>query len=186
MRKQMNLKCNQFIYVLLLVFGMFTVFRFLQSDTVNFFVYLTSAYILWRLSVSDIKTRTISALMANKAIVLIYLLRICTLCILSSGNIPGFIVESLIVLLVFKVLSKFLRGKIGNGDFDVAYIIYLSIGMTGLFYSFVIACLLSIIFSLKIILKEHKNLKSQSVPFIPYLYMGYMAVLLIAKEMIFI
>ena len=182
----MKSKCNAIIYILLLVLGIFTVFQYLQADTVNFFTYATSVCFLWWFSVSDIKTRAISARMANTAIVLIYLMRFCTLCILSTGDIPRFIVESLIVLFIFKVLSKYLRGKIGNGDFDVAYIIYLCIGLTGLFYSFVIACLLSIIFSLKIILKEHKNLKSQSVPFIPYLYMGYIAVLLLVKEMIFI
>ena len=182
----MKSKINAIIYILLLILGIFTVFGFLHTDIVNFFVYFASAYLIWRLSISDIETRTISARMANMAIMLIYIMRFLTLYILSSGNIPRFVVESLIVLFIFKVLSKFLRGKIGNGDFDVAYIIYLSIGMTGLFCSFVIACLLSVIFSLKIILKEHKNLKSQSVPFIPYLYIGYMVVLLLAKEMIFI
>lgn len=182
----MNSKCNSIIYILLLVLGIFTVFQYLQTDTVNFFTYATSVCFLWWFSVSDIKTRTISAQMANTAIVLIYLMRFCSLCILSAGKVPQFIVESLIVLFIFKVLSKYLRGKIGNGDFDIAYIIYLCIGLTGLFCSFVIACLLSLIFSLKIILKEHKNLKSQSVPFIPYLYMGYLAVLLLAKELIFI
>lgn len=182
----MKSKCNHLIYILLLVLGIFTVFQYLQTDTVNFFTYATSVCFLWWFSVSDIKTRTISARMVNTAIVLIYLIQFCTLCILSLGNVPRFLVESLIVLFIFKVLSKYLRGKIENGDFDIAYIIYLCIGLTGLFYSFVIACLLSLIFSLKIILKEYKNLKSQSVPLIPYLYMGYLAVLLLAKELIFI
>lgn len=182
----MKSKCNHLIYILLLVFGIFTVFQYLQTDTVNFFTYATSVCFLWWFSVSDIKTRTISARMVNTAIVLIYLIQFCTLCILSLGNVLRFLVESLIVLFIFKVLSKYLRGKIENGDFDIAYIIYLCIGLTGLFYSFVIACLLSLIFSLKIILKEYKNLKSQSVPLIPYLYMGFLAVLLLAKELIFI
>lgn len=182
----MKSKCNHLIYILLLVLGIFTVFQYLQTDIVNFFIYAISVCFLWWFSVSDIKTRTVSALLIYVAMGIIFLLRFCWLCRMTVERVPLFLVESVIVFLVFNILSKFLRGKIENGDFDIAYIIYLCIGLTGLFYSFVIACLLSIIFSLKIILKEHKNLKSQRVPLIPYLYMGYLAVLLLAKELIFI
>lgn len=182
----MKSKCNHLIYILLLVLGIFTVFQYLQADTVNFFIYATSVCFLWWFSVSDIKTRTVSAPLIYVAMGMVFLLRFCWLCRMTVELVPLFLVESIIVFLVFNILSKFLKGKIGNGDFDIAHIIYLSIGLTGLFYTFIIACLLSLIFSLKIILKEHKNLKSHSVPFIPYMYLGYLAVLLLAKELIFI
>ena len=101
----MKSKCNSIIYILLLVLGIFTVFQYLQTDTVNLFTYATSVCFLWWFSVSDIKTRTISAQMANTAIVLIYLMRFCSLCILSAGKVPQFIVESLIVLFIKAFLS---------------------------------------------------------------------------------
>ncbi len=74
-------------------------------------------------------------------------------------------IESIIVFIILNILSKALKNRIGSGDFDIACIICLSIGPAGMFCSFVIACLLSLIFSLNIILKKHKNLKSYSVPF---------------------
>lgn len=188
MKKMMKMKskCSYIIYILLLALGIFTVLQYLQADMAGFIIYATSVGFLWWFSVSDIKTRTVSALLIYVAMGLVFLLRFYLMCNMSVKDVPMFLVKSMIVFIIFYILSKVLKNKIGNGDFDVAYIIYLCIGLTGLFYTFVIACLLSLIFSLKVILKEHKNLKSQSIPFIPYMYIGYSVVLLLAKELIFI
>ena len=61
----MKSKSNSIIYILLLALGIFPVFQYLQADTVNLFIYATSVCFLWCFSVSDIKTRTISAIMVN-------------------------------------------------------------------------------------------------------------------------
>lgn len=182
---KMNLKCNQIKYAFMVLLGIFTVSACLKTPDMHTVIYSVSTFFLMCFSISDIKTRTISAVFVYTAMCCIYLMRFYALCRFSVEKIPLFILESIIVLVVFYIISKFSRGKIGNGDFDVAYIVYLSVGLTGLFYVFLIACLLSFALSLPQIVLKHKNLKLCSVPFIPYMYIGY-SVLLLAKELIFI
>lgn len=182
----MSLKYNKYIFAILLAFGVFTILQYLKTDILYLMTYGTTTIFIWLFSISDIKTKTVSALWIYIAMVIVFLLRFCMMCSLTVNRVPAFMIESIIVFIVLNILSKTLKNRIGNGDFDIACIIYLSIGPAGMFCSFVIACLLSLIFSLNIILKKHKNLKSYSVPFIPYLYMGYLIVLLLAKELIFI
>lgn len=171
---------------MLFAFGVFTILQYLKTDILHFVTYSITAVFLCLFSVSDIKTKTVSALWIYIAIVIVFLLRFFMMCSLAVDRVPVFMIESIIIFIVLNILSKALKNRIGNGDFDIVCIIYLSIGLTGMFCSFVAACLLSLMFRLHIILKERKNLKSYSVPFIPYLYMGYLIVLLLAKELIFI
>ena len=180
------MKYNKYIFATLLVFGVFTILQYLKTDILYLMTYGTTAIFIWLFSISDIKTKTVSALLIYIAMVIVFLLRFYMMCSFAVNRVPAFMIESIIVFIVLNILSKALKNRIGNGDFDIVCIIYLSIGLTGMFCSFIIACLLSLIFSLHIILKKHKNLKSYSVPFIPYLYMGYLIVLLLAKELIFI
>ena len=180
------MKYNKYIFAVLLAFGVFTILQYLKTDILYLLTYGITAIFIWLFSISDIKTKTVSALWIYIAMVIVFLLRFSTMCSFAVNRVPVFMIESIIVFIVLNILSKALKNRIGSGDFDIVCIIYLSIGLTGMFCSFVIACLLSLIFSLNIILKKHKNLKSYSVPFIPYLYMGYLIVLLLAKELIFI
>lgn len=182
----MNSKYNNFIFVLLFLFGAFTALICFHAGEENILIYITTIVFLYGFSISDIKVKTISAIWGYMAMIFIFMLRFYFMCGFAVEYVPKFMIESIIVFVIFNIVSKALKGRIGNGDFDVAYIIYLSIGLTGMFCSFVIGCLLSLMFSLHIILKKHKNLKSYSVPFIPYLYMGYLIVLLLAKGLIFI
>lgn len=182
---KMNLKCNRIKYAFMLLLGIFTALACLKTPDIHTIIYSVTTGFLICFSISDMKTRTISATLVYMAMCFIYLMRFYTLCRFSIDKIPLFILESIIVFAVFNILSKLLKGKIGNGDFDVTYIIYLSIGLNGLFYLYIIACLLSLAFSLPQILLKHKKLNLCSVPFIPYLYIGYSAFLLL-KELIFI
>lgn len=187
MKKQMkmNLKCNRIKYAFILLLGIFTVLSCLKTPDIYTIIYSVTTVFLICFSINDMKTRTISATLVYMAMCCIYLMRFYALCRFSVENVLSFMFESIIVFIIFKITSKLLKGKIGNGDFDIAYIIYLSIGLNGLFYVYIIACLLSLAFSLPQILLKHQKLKLCSVPFIPYLYIGY-SVLLLLKELIFI
>lgn len=182
---KMNLKCNRIKYAFMLLLGIFTVLACLKAPDIHTVIYSVTTVFLMCFSISDMKTRTISATLVYMAMCCIYLMRFYALCRFSIEKVPSFMFESIIVFIIFNIISKFTKGKIGNGDFDIAYIIYLSIGLTGLFYVYIIACLLSPAFSLPQILLKHKKLKLCSVPFIPYLYIGYSALLLL-KELIYI
>lgn len=179
-------KHNIILYVILSILGIFTVYQYFYADTVIFLICAVSVVFMYWFSNKDILTRTIPAIPVYAAMGVIFLLRFCYMCENTVERVPVFIVKSIIVFLVLHILSKLLCGKIGNGDFDIAYTIYLCVGITGLFYAFTAACVLVLIRSLPIIVKKHKNLKSCSIPLIPYMYAGYLTVLLFEKELIFI
>lgn len=179
-------KHNIILYVILSILGIFTVYQYFYADTEIFLICAVSVGFMYWFSNKDILTRTISAIPVYAAIGIIFLMRFCYMCENTVERVPVFIVKSIIVFLALHILSKLLCGKIGNGDFDIAYIIYLCVGITGLFYAFTAACVLVLIRSLPIIVKKYKNLKSCSIPLIPYMYVGYLTVLLFAKELIFI
>lgn len=177
-------KCNKYISGLLFALGAFAVFPHIKVGLLQLFIYGVSALSLWYFSVRDIKTRTISAALVYAAFALIFLLRFLAVCRFEIEKIPVFMIECIAVFVTLYILSRVFKGKIGNGDFDIAYIIYLSIGLEGLFYTFIIACVLSLILNMRSIIKNRKNIKAFSVPFIPYMYIGYVTVLLFLKEAI--
>ena len=177
-------KRNLILNVILSILGIFTVYQYLYDDTVIFLICTVSVGSIYWFSNRDILTRTIPAIPVYAAMGVIFLLRFFYMCQNTVEIVSVFVLEAIIVFLVLYILSKIFCGKIGDGDFDIAYIIYLCVGISGLFYSFTTACVLVLIRSLPIIVKKHKNLKSCSIPFIPYMYAGYLTVLLFAKELI--
>lgn len=182
--KKMNSKYNKYIFVLLFALGAVAVFPYIKVGLLQLFIYGVSALSLWYFSICDIKTRTISAMLVYTAAILIFLLRFLAVCRFEIEKIPVFMLECIAVFVTLYILSRVFKGKIGNGDFDIAYIIYLSIGLEGLFYTFIIACVLSLILNMRIIIKNRKNIKAFSVPFIPYMYIGYITALIFLKEAI--
>lgn len=178
-------KYNTIKFALLLFIGMFAI---VQNISCNSELVMTAVSVasLWCFSVSDICKRTISALGVYSVIVVLFLMKFYILCRTDIGTVQIFLMESMIVFCVLFALSRILRGKIGNGDFDIACIIYLCIGIKGMVWAFIFACMLVLALNLAKIIREHKKLKEYSIPLIPYLYIGYCLVLIIAKEMIFI
>lgn len=177
-------KCDKYISGLLFALGIFVLFAYTKAGVLQLLNCSVSVLLLWYFSVCDIKTRTISAASVYAAFALIFLLRFFAVCRFEIEKIPVFMLECIVVFIALYVLSRFFKGKIGNGDFDIAYIIYLSIGMTGLFFAFIVACVLSLILNMRSIINNRKNIKTFSVPFIPYMYIGYVTVLLFLKEAI--
>ena len=173
-----KLKCDKYISGLLFALGIFAIFAYTKSGVLQLLHCSASVLLLWYFSVCDMKTRTISAALVYAAFALIFLLRFLAVCRFKIEKIPVFMLECIAVFVTLYILSRVFKGKIGNGDFDIAYIIYLSIGLEGLFYTFIIACVLSLILNMRIIIKNRKNIKAFSVPFIPYMYIGYVTVLL--------
>ena len=177
-------KCDRCISGLLFALGIFAIFAYTKAGVLQLLNCSVSVLLLWYFSVYDMKTRTISAAPVYAAFALIFLLRFFAVCRFEIEKIPVFMLECIVVFIALYVLSRFFKGKIGNGDFDIAYIIYLSIGLTGLFYAFIVACVLSLILNMRSIINNRKNIKTFSVPFIPYMYIGYVTVLLFLKEAI--
>ena len=174
------------IHIILSALGALMVYSYVFADTIIFLICVVSVSALWWFSVSDCLTREISAPLVYAAIGILFLLRFYALCSMAIHTVPWFLLKTILVFLAFRFLSNHFKGRIGNGDFDVAFILYLCVDIIGLLYAFFAACILVFIRSLPIILKNHKNLKSYSVPLIPYLYAGYITVLLFEKGLIFI
>lgn len=178
---------NSVIELLLIAAGAAVSLGHIRYGVFSFLVCVVSNIFLIMCAISDIRTRTISGLLMNSGIVAVYSLRFCSVCYSCSNTVISlFLARTILVFFILKLLSGILDNKIGDGDFDVAYVIYLSVGPVGLFGAFIIACVAVLITMLPVILIRHKKLNTCSVPFIPYLYIGYLAMVLIVKERVFI
>ena len=112
------MKYNKYIFATLLVFGVFTILQHLKTDILYLMTYGTTAIFIWLFSISDIKTKTVSALWIYIAMVIVFLLRFCMMCSLAVNRVPAFMIESIIIFIVLNILSKALKNRIGSGDFD--------------------------------------------------------------------
>lgn len=70
----MSLKYNKYTFATLLVFGVFTILQYLKTDILYLLTYATTAVFIWLFSISDIKTKTVSALWIYIAMVIVFLL----------------------------------------------------------------------------------------------------------------
>ncbi len=178
---------NRVIELLIIAAGVRVSLGYVRYGIFSFLMCAVSTLFLAVCAISDIRTRTISGLWMDSGMVTIYGLRFCSVCHSCSNTvIVLFLARTILVLFILKLLPTILGEKIGDGDFDVAYVIYLSVGPIGVAGAFVIACIAALVIMLPVILKRHKNLKTCSVPFIPYLYIGYLVMQLMVKERIFI
>ncbi len=168
----------------MLSIGIFAILQYLTSGTGQFILCLVSVGFLWRLSIQDKATRFVDGTVANTAICIVFAIRLFYMHRYGLNAILIYLFETIILFVIFKFLSKHLKGKLGEGDFDAAHIIILCVGFEGFLYTYMIGCFLVIFKYIPLIFTKFRSLKSKSVPFIPYLYMGYVAVLLLWKEMI--
>ncbi len=164
--------------------GIFTILQYLKSGAGVFCLCLASIGFLWVLSVQDNAARFVNEYVSYGAMFTIFLIRFCCICSYNIDTVYWYLIENIILFILFKLLSKHLKGKLGEGDFDVAHIIILCVGFEGFLYTYMIGCFLAIFKYIPLIFTKFRSLKSKSIPFIPYLYMGYVAVLLLWKEMI--
>lgn len=142
--------------------------------------FITCAFLIC-CSISDIRTKSVSVWLILCGTTIVFLLRLYEACIIDIHITINFLIQSISILAVFKMLSVFMKHKIGAADFDVLFVIYLSIGILGTMIDFICACLLVFVKSLPKIVKDCKNLRNCSIPFIPYLSAGYLIILLISK-----
>lgn len=137
-------------------------------------------------SISDIRTKSVSAWFIFCGTTIVFLLRFYDVCIIDIYTVIKFLSQSIVIFTVFKIISVFMKNKIGDADFDVLFVICLSIGISGTMIDLICACLLAFVKSLPAIIKDCKNPRNYSIPFIPYLSVGYFIILLISKGVIFI
>lgn len=182
MKMNLNYKSGHSLF--LLGIGIFTILQYLNSGAGILLLCLASIGFLWWLSVQDNATKTINAYVAYAAIFIVFMIQFCYICSYAVNTVYWYLIKNIILIIVLKLLSKHLKGKIGEGDFDAAYIIILCVGFEGFIYTFIIACSLAVFKYIPLIITDFKSLKKISVPFIPYMYIGYLVVLLLWKEMI--
>ncbi len=182
MKMSLNYKSGYSLF--LLGIGIFAILQYLNSGAGIFMLCLVSIGFLWLLSIQDNATKTINAYVAYGAIITVFMIRFCCICAYAVNTVYWYLIETIILFIILKFLSKHLKSKIGEGDFDAMHIIILCVGFKGFIYSFVIACFLAVFKYIPTVIKDFKSLKRISVPFIPYMYMGYVAVLLLWKELI--
>ena len=182
----MNLNYKSGYSLFLLGIGIFTMLQYLNSGAGILLLCFASIGFLWWLSVQDNATKKINAYVAYMAIFIVFMIRFCYICSYAVNIVYWYLIKNIILVIVLKLLSKHLKEKIGEGDFDAAYIIILCVGIEGFIYTFMIACSLAVFRYIPLIITDLKSLKKISVPFVPYMYIGYLVVLLLWKEMIVI
>ena len=111
------MKYNKYIFAVLLAFGVFTTLQYLKTDLLYLLTYGITAIFIWLFSISDIKTKTVSALWIYIAMVIVFLLRFCMMCSLAVNRVPAFMIESIIVFIILNILSKALKNRIGSGAY---------------------------------------------------------------------
>lgn len=137
-------------------------------------------------SVEDIRTRTVSAWLLLCGTVLVFGWRFFVIySINSTAAVVCFMIQDVFMFVLLKFFSMVLKEKMGTADFDVLFVIFLDIGISGMIISLFTACIFVLISSLPHILRRDTKIKECSVPFIPYLFAGYIATLLV-RGMIFI
>lgn len=182
----MSLKCNKKVYIVFAAFailGVLASLRYFNISKMEFLIFTVSVFFMSAYSVSDIDSRTVSGISLLCGIITVFVLKFIGRAFsVSYACAMIYSGKALLFLCIIKILSKIFKNKIGSADFDTAYIIFLCIGAAGLFYSFIIACLLVIIKHFSQILIKRNSFGQQSVALIPYMYLGYLITILFIRS----
>lgn len=124
-------------------------------------------------AISDLKTQEVYSVIVYTGWLFIAALRIYQF--VSDGNIQRLIGACTISVLLAVFLFNFsmiARKYVGGGDFDVAFLLFLSCGGYGLFQCLFYGSVIGLLFLIPALVTRNINLKT-CIPFVPLLYLGY-------------
>jgi len=115
----------------------------------------------------------------SAGVVSAYLVKLCICIKFAQINEAVIITASVMIIKGFVfILSKALRNKIGEGDFDILIIMYILCGLYNTVLSVVIACVLGIAIYLPQIITKKRD-KNEPLPLVPFLLAGTICNMLI-------
>lgn len=123
-------------------------------------------------AIEDFKEQMVYSCILSAGIVSAYLAKLCVCIKFAQVNEAVIITVSVIMIkgLVI-ILSRVLRNKIGEGDFDILIIMYILCGVYNTVLSVVIACVLGIEVYLPHIIMKKRD-KNEPLPLVPFLLAG--------------
>lgn len=123
-------------------------------------------------SVLDIQYEEISTWKLQAGILLVF-----SIGAVSSDNISRYIIESLAVYIGICLFARSLRKWVGGADFDIIYLIYLTMGAQNMYiYIFMLLVLCSGVYMLL-----SKSDRNKRLPLIPVMTVAYVITIFIIR-----